>query len=354
MAWRNIVVKELIVAYLFILIPFLPLLHLSWSVNSMEIFGLNIPLGYEDTQTFMWYLLTEISLTAIYSIFFLFLAHPIRWVFLGFASYYFSVTLYVILGMRSDFIFTLEWSVISIIYAEQLIFLRYSLVPQLNSFKQHASNLELVKEIFDHDNQKFNRLVGSLKKSANPKGLHSQIYQLYHLTNIGKTRVKKYQNNPHKKIGRNSILGSATVVLLTIFLLFKYFYTHIPVENDSYNFFGLFQIGDFGFADVNSFIWYFLGKLEIISSCFVWLIFNKEWWGKMIIPGICLYVFQLIEIFEPTVTIESSVAFRAIPITLAVLMIFWIVTKTMLIKAKFLDNVTYLESELERKLGGLE
>jgi len=57
-----------------------------------------------------------------------------------------------------------------------------------------------------------------------------------------------------------------------------------------------FTIDNNGFANLNAYMWYLVGKIIPLYLLFIWFFTCKHWWYHILLIPICMYAFQLFEV----------------------------------------------------------
>ncbi|NNE78105.1 MAG: hypothetical protein HKN31_13660 [Pricia sp.] len=100
-----------------------------------------------------------------------------------------------------------------------------------------------------------------------------------------------------RKIRTRFVVESIALFLIIvspfIFKLHEYF----PREPDAtLNFLGL-EIDSNGFIDLNTYVWFLLGKMVPLLLLFIWFLTCRHWWYHIILIPIMMYAFQIFEVF---------------------------------------------------------
>ena len=82
-----------------------------------------------------------------------------------------------------------------------------------------------------------------------------------------------------------------------LFLHFYKIYDYLPYDsNDNASILGLI-IGDNGFQDTQTFLWFLTSKIVPLYLLIFWFLTSRDWWYHIIIIPIAMYAFQLFEVF---------------------------------------------------------
>lgn len=130
-------------------------------------------------------------------------------------------------------------------------------------------------------------------------------------------------------------------ILLFIPALF-YMEMLIPEGVQFYNL-GWIKIGDFGFSDVNMFVWYLNLKLCVLIPLMVWFISCANWWRYSLLVPIILYTYQIWELFQnpSSIKVDQFELIKALPAILFVVGILYIFSH--LIKYRYKIYELYLD-----------
>ncbi|SFR46518.1 hypothetical protein SAMN04490243_1818 [Robiginitalea myxolifaciens] len=300
----------------------------------------------------MWYVLTQLSLFGLYSLFYIFTPTRIRIIFLLMSFYHYMAFFAEILGfgLSSKIVFSSEGLVLMVFFFELILIRNSKYIKRIFLFDDNTSSLELFIEAIEGRNQKLNKKILEVRKQIDDSRSIRDIYQLYYLKVLAKKELQKYDNVVAKNGNRHFIKNWIIPICLILMLMLKIWVYYFDESNREFNLFGVWFSHSFGFVDAKSFAWYFTGKLEIIVYSIAWIIYSESWWKYVILPGICLYCLQFWEIFQSKLSLETDITIQAIPLTIAVVIFSSVITKLVLTKAQLLDNIEYLEDEMERRL----
>ncbi len=86
------------------------------------------------------------------------------------------------------------------------------------------------------------------------------------------------------------------------------------------NFLGI-TLDNNGFANLRTYAWFLLGKIVPFYLLLIWFFTNKHWWYHILLVPICMYAFQILEVFyyydDQTVDIENI--FWILPVCMVVI-----------------------------------
>jgi len=101
----------------------------------------------------------------------------------------------------------------------------------------------------------------------------------------------------------------AIFLIIAAPFIFK-LHDYLPKDPEAtFNFLGI-TIDSNGFANVRTYAWFLLGKIVPFYLLLIWFFTNKHWWYHILLVPICMYAFQILEVFyyydDQTVDIENT------------------------------------------------
>lgn len=100
-----------------------------------------------------------------------------------------------------------------------------------------------------------------------------------------------------KKAKKKIFLESLLVFFIAISPFLYKIYDYIPYDLDGDGvFFGL-TLGNNGFPDTSTYLWYLTSKIVPLYLMIFWFLTSRDWWYHIIIIPIAMYAFQMFEVF---------------------------------------------------------
>jgi len=100
-----------------------------------------------------------------------------------------------------------------------------------------------------------------------------------------------------KKAKKKILLESLLVFFIAISPFLYKIYDYIPYnQNGDGLFFGL-TLGNNGFPDTSTYLWYLTSKIVPLYLMIFWFLTSRDWWYHIIIIPIAMYAFQMFEVF---------------------------------------------------------
>ena len=104
--------------------------------------------------------------------------------------------------------------------------------------------------------------------------------------------------NPKAKARNKFFIETFAVFFIIISPFIFKTHQYLSVDPDAtINFFGL-TIDRNGFADLNTYAWFLLGKLVPFYLLAIWFFTCKHWWYHIILIPLIMYAFQLFELYH--------------------------------------------------------
>jgi hypothetical protein len=155
------------------------------------------------------------------------------------------------------------------------------------------------------------------------------------------------QDNVFNKYDKKSLLiGSivGTIIASTPYL----FYLHLSVPNEQVWHTFLFNYDSKSWGDANVAMWILTGKAIPLLLLFIWFFTNKHWWYHTLLVPIAMYVYQIFDFFNGTLSyVDEFQLIYLIPIMAIVIPTIY------LIRARIFNKVneaTKTMQELEDEL----
>lgn len=109
--------------------------------------------------------------------------------------------------------------------------------------------------------------------------------------------MKENKPDNSKKARKRLIIDSISIFLIIISpFAFK---AHVYFSGDpdaTINFLGI-VIDRNGFANLSTHVWYLMNKIIPLYLLIIWFFSSKHWWYHIILIPICMYAFQLFEVW---------------------------------------------------------
>lgn len=87
----------------------------------------------------------------------------------------------------------------------------------------------------------------------------------------------------------------------------------------TFQFLGL-TIDNNGFANLNAYMWYLVGKIIPLYLLFIWFFTCKHWWYHILLIPICMYAFQLFEVvYSEDAYIDTENILWILPVCMVVI-----------------------------------
>ncbi len=122
------------------------------------------------------------------------------------------------------------------------------------------------------------------------------------------------------KVKNKIVIESFMVFLIAITPFVFKVYDYLPDNNaeETVSFLGI-TIGSNGFNSVSTHIWFITGKIIPLYLLIFWFFTCKQWWYHIILIPICMYAFQLFEVFSESKAIDTSSIWWVIPVCMVVI-----------------------------------
>ncbi|MGA9239508.1 hypothetical protein, partial [Robiginitalea sp.] len=103
-------------------------------------------------------------------------------------------------------------------------------------------------------------------------------------------------------------LESLAVILILISpFLFK-IHEYFPEDPEATVSILGFKLGNGGFHNVSTYVWFLLGKFIPLYLLTLWFLTCKHWWYHILLIPLCMYAFQIFEVlylYDPVVDVEN-------------------------------------------------
>ncbi|WP_343486388.1 hypothetical protein [Allomuricauda sp. d1] len=169
-----------------------------------------------------------------------------------------------------------------------------------------------------------------------------------------KNKTSNFFNN--FKIARDSGLRNTFFCLLLVLSpIIGTISSNISFEMKSVDF-HLFELGNFGFPNFATFLWYLALKLLVLTPMVVFFLSEKKWWRYALLSPILVTMYQLRTGLKPEIdVIDEHEIFEAMPLLLGILLILLFLAKPAYyqnkLKTIYQKNHTRAEELLSKKYG---
>ncbi|QLG47069.1 hypothetical protein [Costertonia aggregata] len=123
-----------------------------------------------------------------------------------------------------------------------------------------------------------------------------------------------------RKIKKKIIIESSIVFFIAITPFLYKLYDYLP-ENPqaTISFLGI-TIGNNGFPDISTFVWFLMGKIVPLYLLVFWFFTSKNWWYHILLIPIAMYAFQIFEVlFSNDDDIDTENIFWLLPVCMVVI-----------------------------------
>lgn len=123
-----------------------------------------------------------------------------------------------------------------------------------------------------------------------------------------------------KKAKRKIMIESFFVFFIAITPFLYKLYDYLPEDPDAtVSFLGI-VIGNNGFADVSTFMWFMMSKIIPLYLLLFWFLTSKNWWYHIILIPMAMYAFQIFEVlYSHDSDIDTENIFWLLPVCMVVI-----------------------------------
>ena len=142
------------------------------------------------------------------------------------------------------------------------------------------------------------------------------------------------------------------IIFIPIFLVlpFLFFSFHLIPEDVHIYDNNWIQIGNYGFSNMKTFIWYLSLKLCILIPICLWFVLSNDWWKYAILSPIVVFSFQLWEAVQNTEITDKVSYSKAAPWVLIILTFLLFVSNKVKHQSKILDIHEEISKDVEELL----
>ncbi len=109
----------------------------------------------------------------------------------------------------------------------------------------------------------------------------------------------------------------------------------------------VFNLNNYGFPDIQTYIYLIEVKLCLLIPLFLWYVTQKNWWRYAIFSPITLTMYQLWEITLPTYYMDEVSIWHAMPVVILIILFTAMLSKLINYKFRILDIYKELSNEIE-------
>ena len=123
-----------------------------------------------------------------------------------------------------------------------------------------------------------------------------------------------------KKARKRFIIESVALFFIIITPFVFKAHEYLPTDPDeTISFLGI-EIGRNGFRNVSTHIWFVLGKVIPLYLLVIWFFTCKHWWYHILLIPICMYAFQIFEIYHTSSSlVDTENILWILPVCMAVI-----------------------------------
>ncbi|RRQ48527.1 hypothetical protein DZC72_12560 [Maribacter algicola] len=108
------------------------------------------------------------------------------------------------------------------------------------------------------------------------------------------------------------------------------------------------EIKDNGFEDVNTYVWFLVGKIVPLYLLILWFLSSRDWWYHIILIPIAMYAFQLFEVlFINDEAVDTANLLWLLPICMIVIPFVYFIRIKLYDKYVHGIDLEAMEAELE-------
>lgn len=130
----------------------------------------------------------------------------------------------------------------------------------------------------------------------------------------------------NKSAKRKIFIESVMVFFIAVSPFVYKIYDYFPKDPDGeFSFLGI-TIGNNGFPDVATFIWFMMSKIVPLYLMIFWFLTTKAWWYHIILIPIAMYAFQIFEVvFQFDEDVDTENLLWLLPICMIVIPIVYFI-----------------------------
>lgn len=357
LTWYDRHVLNILIATIIMLCPFIVYLHLlfdSESSKSFVIFGYTIFHGFNGMQSLTWYFLSKFVPIILLMVWFFTCNFLWRHVIIvPILIYMYSILQELAKVFTRIDILIHSFSILSlIIFLIVLIYFDKKLI-ELRKFELSNNFIKIL-----HDKRLYRRIQELLQvMSITKERLGEQEYtvRMHYVKQLLKNRlgldmVCSPMCNGRSRISRKH--GIIITVLLLLFAILYFIHLIIPVGITKIKIFW-FIVGNNGFIDVSTYLWFILTKLCALYLLIIWFLFSNNWWRYAIFSPIILYTYQLSEAVKNVEQLDAYGNLRAFPAVFMVVLIVLLISKFLKYRSKVFDIYFHIIKEINTSLSVL-
>lgn len=305
---RTIYIKEGIVAFLIVTLPFMIFLHLLFSETDDYIMFFNYAYhhNYLSAQAFVWTFLTLLTQIILLTIWFFECSYRWKWFILApltFRLSYFLKHVFTYPKIIEEHITLFTLFIITIYLVLIMLLSKYLHLGYLqkHSITSLGTNSILLSK---------NTISSILKFRATKKNYkYIPLTDLVHLESTLSEEIKK-----HVKVERNSIFALDLLIILMLICSAILVYVHLLIpENKSFIHIFNFKIGSAGFTEVQIMVYVLSNKAANFLYLLIWFVTSYKWYKYALLSPILMTAYQIWELFQPYKIIDEYSLLTLLP-----------------------------------------
>jgi len=152
----------------------------------------------------------------------------------------------------------------------------------------------------------------------------------------------------NRRIRKKLVIEGLIAFLIAMTPFFFYLYKYVPASAEQeWQVFGVTFTNN-GYYDVQTAIYYYIGKLVPLVLLIVWFVTSKRWWYHAILIPIAMYTFQFYSVWnEDAAQIDENELLYLVPVCMVITVVIYF------IRIKLVDRYVHgidleaMEAELE-------
>lgn len=352
--WNNRFAWDLITAIAIVLLPTLLYTHLFFDNEDSTIISLGYftyDHGFGSLQGFIWFVLSMLIPLLLFIIWFF--KCPYQWKYfilspIGLFSYLLLWDLFPINVIAFSEKLFYEIPVVILFLIVLILLDIYISKIKPNEFYSEINARNNFQLKYKHLYIQLNDYLFKLKLNKEHYAGHYYLKKLYSV----KQTIQLEFTNPSSINQKNKnfryTFEIVSCIVLLIIPIFFYSHSYIPREAITYNF-GWFNLHDFGFIRVSTFMLYLNLKVCVVIPLMIWYISCQNWWRNSLLAPIILYTYQ---IWETIKNADSTVSdkfelVKALPAIIFILTLLLYLSYLIKYRYKIIDVYELLNKEIE-------
>ncbi|MGV6830331.1 MAG: hypothetical protein ACWA5P_02055 [bacterium] len=171
------------------------------------------------------------------------------------------------------------------------------------------------------------------------------------MKNLKSLTQSKNQKSEFRQTDRRRSFYAGLIISIILVLSPAIFYLHTFIPEKEVWKTKYFTLHSGGFGYVHVFIYHLIAKLTLVFGTTLWFFTNRNWWRYALLVPLVVFLYQLVGVINvSSETISELDFFKALPITLPIIILLIIASR----RLNFLTQAMDLKDEISSQITNIK